>query len=468
MEIVTIGGLPVYNALVTDEGTGMFRISLVDDPAVQSNFMAFDAARRVPLYAISDEEKRLVLGVVMRADFPIYRRDTGFGEYYVIYKPDAIRNMAERYLLEGRQNAVNLMHEEGTDVDGVQMVQYFIKGNGIAPEGFDDIADGSLFAEFHVVNDAVWAEIKAGTYRGFSLEGVFDLEPERDLEVTKKIVDDLDGNFSNQTPNTHNEMSKLKKIRAALQAVFAMFGAVTTDKGVLAWDGDEDLKAGDKVFIEDQDGNRTDAADGDYRTEDGKTIVVVEGAVAEIRDPEADVSPEDENPAKENREDEQMHANRVTRFTRIREVFEQSYEETERKIWEAIAAKYADSYIVEAADDYAVAEVWDAETYESRYIRFAITLDADGNVTLGDEQEVKLMFVPVDFVSPFEKESESEDAAAEAENLRAENEALRAEVEQLKAQPAARPAHEEVKASADTPVTGNKGLDRLARLARSK
>lgn len=466
MEIVTIGGLPVYNALVTDEGTGMFRISLVDDPAVQSNFLAFDEAKRVPLYAVSDEEKRLVLGVIMRSDFPIFRRDTGFGEYYVIYKPEEIRKMAEKYLAESRQNILNAMHQ-GDDLPDIYMVQYFIKGNGINPAGFEDIADGSLFAEFHVVNDDIWAEIKAGTYRGFSLEGVFDLEPERDLEVTKKIVDDLDGKFSNEEQPTkqNNPMTKLARLREKLARLLAEFGSVTTDRGILAWDGEEDLKAGDRVYIEDQDGARTDAPDGDYRTEDGKTIVVIDGAVAEIRDPEAEVAPEEENPAEENREDEQLHARRVTRFTRIREAFEQSYEETERKIWEAIAAKYADSYIVEAADTYAVAEVWDAE---SRYIRFAITLDADGNVTLGDEQEVKLMFVPVDFVYPFEKESESEDAAAEAENLRAENEALRAEVEQLKKMPAAKPAHEEVKAAAEVPVTGNKGLDRLAKLATAK
>ena len=434
MEIVTIGGLPVYNALVTDEGTGMFRISLVDDPAVQSNFMAFDAARRVPLYAVSDEEKRLVLGVVMRADFPIYRRDTGFGEYYVIYKPDAIRSMAEKYLLEGRQNAVNLMHEEGTDVDGVQMVQYFIKGNGIAPEGFDDIADGSLFAEFHVVNDAVWAEIKAGTYRGFSLEGVFDLEPERDLEVTKKIVDDLDGNFSNQTPNTHNEMSKLKKIRAALQAVFAMFGAVTTDKGVLAWDGDEDLKAGDKVFIEDQDGNRTDAADGDYITEDGKTIVVVDGAVAEIRDPEAEVAPaaepEPEQPAEMGRVDT----------------------EDGTLLYEGDGDLEAGTPVFVERDG----ETVPAPDGEYR--------TADGKVIRVAEGVVAEIIDPEAEVAPEAPDTRDEELAA----LRAENEALRAEVEQLKAQPAARPAHEEVAASAEIPVTGNKGLDRLARLARSK
>ena len=66
MGIVTIDGIPVYQALVDSEDTGMLRISLVDDPAVQSDFVAFskqEKAAAVPLmYAIQDEEQRLVLG----------------------------------------------------------------------------------------------------------------------------------------------------------------------------------------------------------------------------------------------------------------------------------------------------------------------------------------------------------------------------------------------------------------------
>jgi hypothetical protein len=47
--IVTIDGIPVYNALITDAETGMLKISLVDEPAVMSDFMAFDKQKR-PLY----------------------------------------------------------------------------------------------------------------------------------------------------------------------------------------------------------------------------------------------------------------------------------------------------------------------------------------------------------------------------------------------------------------------------------
>ena len=280
--IVTIGGIPVYDAIISDEETGMFKISLVDDPAVMSNFQAFDADRKPMLYAIQDEEKRLVRGCIMRADFPIYRRDSKMGEYYIIYKADTIRAMAEKYLLEGRQNDVNLMHVEGSDVDGVQMVQYFIKGDGIQVDGFDDCADGSLFGEFHVVNDDIWAEIKAGTYKGFSLEGVFDLVPEQNKDEIQEIVDLLDGAFKRIfKPNTF--MSKLSKFKAALAKMLQEFGNVTTDKGIISWDGDEDLKAGDSVYVEDSEGNRTPAPDGDYKTDDNKVLVIVEGKVSEIK-----------------------------------------------------------------------------------------------------------------------------------------------------------------------------------------
>ena len=186
----TFGGLPVYDALVPDEDTGMLKISLVDLPAVMSDFLVFNEQRMVQMYSVQDEEKRLVYGVVMRANFPIYRKDERIGEYYIVYKADTIRKMAEKYLADGLQNEVNVMHS--TDVDGVQMVQYFIKDSarGVNPTGFEDIADGSLFAEFHILNDEVWEAVKDGTYKGFSLEGVFDFIPEQ--EVAARSQEDAD------------------------------------------------------------------------------------------------------------------------------------------------------------------------------------------------------------------------------------------------------------------------------------
>ena len=519
--IVTIGGIPVYDAIISDEETGMFRISLVDDPAVMSNFQAFDAHKKPMMYAIQDEEKRLVRGCIMRSDFPIYRRDEKMGEYYVIYKAEEIRKMAEKYLLEGRQNDVNVMHQEGSDVDGVQMVQYFIKGDGIQVDGFDDCADGSLFGEFHVVNDDIWAEIKAGTYKGFSLEGVFDLVPEQNKDEIQEIVDLLEGAFKRIfKPNTF--MSKLSKFKAALAKMLQEFGNVTTDKGIISWDGDEDLKAGDSVYVEDSEGNRTPAPDGDYKTDDNKVIVVVEGKVSEIKDAEAEIESdfietdkgklewdnEDEdlkagdavyitdeegnrNPApdgdyttedgkvikvadgkvteivdkKAEVSEEEVKAKRISKFNKIKEAFEESFDTKMRKISNAIAAVIdtENFYLVDAGEDFGVVETWNEDWTESHYFRYAITWNEDGTAKAADPVEVKLMFVPMDMESPFAKGNEEEMAA-----LKAENASLKKEIAKLKKTPAAKPAHEEVKEQTKFTKTGNKGLDNLQRILSAK
>jgi hypothetical protein len=281
--IATIDDIPVFNATI-DEDCGIIRVSLVDDPAVSKNFQVFKANAQPMLYAVQDEDKHLVRGVIMRADYPIYRRDKKLGEYYVVYKPDVIRQMAEKYLKEDRANNVNIMHKEGSDVEGVNMVQWFIKGAGVAIDGFDDIADGSLFAEYHVTNEDVWAEIKAGTYKGFSIEVYFNLEPEQNENYVQDVIDKW-GEYFSKIKN----MANFKKFATALAKMLAKFASITTDKGVLVWDTEDDLKAGDSVYVQGEDGTRVKAEDGDYKTDDGKVIKVVDGKVAEIVDDEAEV-----------------------------------------------------------------------------------------------------------------------------------------------------------------------------------
>ena len=100
----TFNGLPIYEDLITDEGCGMLRISLVDLPAVESDFQKFG---KMALVKMADEERRLIVGCVMRADFPIYRRDGERGEYYTRFSKETIRTMAEKYLAENRQNRVS-------------------------------------------------------------------------------------------------------------------------------------------------------------------------------------------------------------------------------------------------------------------------------------------------------------------------------------------------------------------------
>lgn len=286
--------LPIYKALISTAEDMMITISLVDYPATESDFVAFAKENQLVKFSVENEEKRLVRGLVMAANLPIYRVHPNFGEYYIVYEPETIRLMAEKYLKDGFQNNVDLMHD-GQLVDGVNMVQFFIKdtANGISPKPFEDYDDGSLFAEFHVENDAVWEQIKNGDFKGFSLEGFFTIEP---MEFNKQ-------ENNNNTDKYNKTMSKLNKIKEMLKSILVEFGEVSTDKGVIVFDGDE-LEAGMTVRGVDEEGNEVALEDGDYRTEDKKIITIADGKVVEIKDIDAEVST-DEPAAPEEMEDPQ-------------------------------------------------------------------------------------------------------------------------------------------------------------------
>jgi hypothetical protein len=289
------------------------------------------------------------------------------------------------------------------------MVQWFIKdtANGINPAGFEDIAEGSLFAEFHVVNDEVWASIKDGTYKGFSLEGIFDMQPEQDKDEVQSIVESLDGIFSKLYKD--NKMSKLSRFKEALSKIMMECGNVTTDKGILYWESEDDLKQGDEVFVEDEEGNRAAAADGDYTTSDAKVIVVVDGKVSEIKDAEAEVAPQEETPAEE----------------APVEAAEETPAEEQPTTEEAPAE--------EPKEDDINAKVAELEKVVEAICEYLGIIKLEKNEKLPEQME-----------------------------------AIKKEIAELKAQPMAKPAHEEVLASAQAKETGNKGLDRLAQIMGAK
>ena len=472
----SISGIPVYEALVSGDNTGIVRISLVDDPAVITTWQKFSNAARpsAQRFAVADEEKRLIRGVIMRADFPLYRRDvdaeTGkVTEYYLIFHADTIREMAEKFLADGRQNKVDTMHD-GEEVPDVQMVQWFIKDTaaGVNPQGFDtDIADGSLFAEFHVINDEVWEQVKDGTFKGFSLDGFFNFAGERDQDSIDDLVDALAGQFHITDTMKIERLKSLLRAENARQSNNARpekFGAVTTDRGPLEWDGDADLAVDDRVYVVDEEGNRSDAPSGEYAT-DTQVIVVEDGAVTEIREREAEEAPA---------EGEQVSAAR-TRFNRIRALFEASYEDRINAIVAAIIAVRGDGdwYIHECGDDFAVVCSWEGEG--EKFYRYAISWNEDGTAVASDPQEVEQVFVPVgEGEAALEAAEEAENRAEEElrrqlTDARAEIATLNAQLEAARKRPLARPAHEEVKASAPkaTP-TGNAQLDRVAQLMSAK
>jgi hypothetical protein len=176
--------LPLYKMFIADDIDGEEEVdfvALVESPAIQRNFLAFaehseDEVTNKLTFAVQDEDQRIVSGPLMIADLPIYRRDED-GEYYVMFTGEQIKKIVQRFFKKGYQAKVNIEH--GKKAEGVYMFESYIidRDRGVnPPTGFEDVADGSWFGSFKVENEKLWNEVKAGTFKGFSVEGLFRYE----------------------------------------------------------------------------------------------------------------------------------------------------------------------------------------------------------------------------------------------------------------------------------------------------
>lgn len=254
-------GLKLYQALITEDCDGLMAMSLVSEPATESNWVAFSKEKQC--FAIEDEEKHILCGVGMMANKPIYRRNADGYEYYIQYSPDTIRYMMQKMLRDNTFNTIDIQHNgEILPKGSVELVELFIKdeAKGINPSFLKDVTDGSLICSYKVNNDELWQMCKDGTLNGFSLEGYFTIQEQK----------------YNKINNTNKNL--FMKLKEALKALLVQLGSVDTKDGVtIEYDGDA-LEVGVEVNVE----------DGEYTLEDDKVLVVEEGKVAEIKEAEAE------------------------------------------------------------------------------------------------------------------------------------------------------------------------------------
>jgi hypothetical protein len=146
-------------------------------------------ARRKSGFSIQDEEKRIISGAAMIADKPIYRYDEARGEYYVVFDRDTIFEIAKKWAKGDKYDSVNIHHDAPTQ--GLSLLESFIvdRERGIMPpKGYEEVADGSWFLSYIVNDDSIWERVKNGEFKGFSVEGYFDMAEPED-EIFNKLKD---------------------------------------------------------------------------------------------------------------------------------------------------------------------------------------------------------------------------------------------------------------------------------------
>ena len=80
-----------------------------------------------------------------------------------------------------------------------------------------------------------------------------------------------------------------KSFKMFFRSLLTKLGEVKTDKAVLTYDGDGELEVGMEVFVETEADDTIEymhPEDGEYIMEDGRTIVIKDGFVEEIKEKE--------------------------------------------------------------------------------------------------------------------------------------------------------------------------------------
>ncbi len=182
-----------------DEVSGIEAISVVENPAIEENFIALK--NQEFKLAEVDKEKRILMGAALIPNKPIYRKN-GEQEYYIYFSQATVRKASELFFIKGNQNNSTLEHQ--LELKGLTAVEsWIVESEQDKSRMYDlNVPIGTWMVSMKVNNDDVWKKVKDGEVKGFSIEGYFadklqrPNEPVKDQmseqeEMANELVDEL-------------------------------------------------------------------------------------------------------------------------------------------------------------------------------------------------------------------------------------------------------------------------------------
>ena len=171
-------------------GGDLFAVSLVEDPAIESNFIALSKQKSsIKL----ENEKRLLIGAALVPNKPIYRNVNG-NEFYISFDETTIEKLAQDFLANDYQHNITVDHQE--EANDIVIVESWIKTSDKSVSYGLNEPIGTWFIGMKVNNDEIWQRVKDGFYKGFSIEAVVGLDElinnnNLQLAMDKEFIDKL-------------------------------------------------------------------------------------------------------------------------------------------------------------------------------------------------------------------------------------------------------------------------------------
>lgn len=179
------------------EFNGVDAISIVENPAIQSNFVALKD-QEIKLAEVN-KDKRILLGAILIPNKPILRNN-GEEDYYIFFSNDTVEKASQMYLKQGNQQNASLEHQYS--LKGLTLVESWIVNDEVYDksrlyENTKQVPVGTWMGSIRVDSEEVWQSyVKEGVVKGFSIEGYFADKSERPKEgvsekLAKKQINDI-------------------------------------------------------------------------------------------------------------------------------------------------------------------------------------------------------------------------------------------------------------------------------------
>ena len=162
--------MKTYELIYPDGGIGVFKVSLVKNPAVETTLMKFSSEEKM---YFSNEEKRVVYAPAMIPNKMIFRNNIQGEPANVFYTAETIEKLQQNYFRNKGNFSTNLDHADN-NIEGVFPFESWIVQNKEIDKSKDmgfDVPNGTWMMGHKIDNDSVWNDyIKTGKIDGLSIE----------------------------------------------------------------------------------------------------------------------------------------------------------------------------------------------------------------------------------------------------------------------------------------------------------
>ena len=178
-----------------EEMDGVQAISIVDEPAIESDFIALkkqgiELITQEVKFTTVNKDKRILMGAALIPNKAIFRRNKD-KEYYIFFSSETVNKASQIYLKESRQANTTLGHQVA--VKDITVVESWIVANPEMDKSKHfgiNVPKGTWMVSMKVDNEDIWNDfVKTGIVKGFSIEGYFadKIEMKKETSLIDKI-----------------------------------------------------------------------------------------------------------------------------------------------------------------------------------------------------------------------------------------------------------------------------------------